>query len=878
MAAYNATTDMTLEAAILAGSMIDGETLDISNGAVVTCTETPSILIGHLDINDGEFKIDGKNISAGNSIAFVGEWGHQITAYGVGTVTVDGDWYSIGTTDGTDNQTFDLASYYNTSKFVDCVPMIQVETGRRLIFDAGVGLTPAVDDFVFKTSDLNVFGQIIEVQPTYIVVGWLTGSVADNDSIEIRKVVDNVGPDFQISWTATINNALGDIKEAGIYQEFGNSVENGVSYKGDFSHHAGGFVFDQFFQTTTITMGTSLGPTGGFVPPNGCDVRLPNIYIASASVASYSLEDTYWIGTNANSAYNLSTGNAGAVDFNVCNIGSAFMHCLNPRSIHGKYVGFVQTFGAKTPGSYATFTHCTAITSPFALTGSPSELAFYLDNIINGASVTNCLCIGKGPLLTIGASSAFDITIRNNIVSEIEGNSQSNTIVCYSFETCTDTLLENNINYLGAFPQADQALLFNLCNDITVKNHLSANSQAIGAGESASGTLSFNTSNTIYLEGAQILHEAVNDTEMIRFLDANNVKVRAIGLIDDPIDMGIDGAEMIDLAGICNNVDMARCHKTGGIPLSLMILSNTSKNITLTNCSGDYDGEVELDGINMQLKGYRGGSGSIGNIKGIENDLAAVYGNGMFDIFRSDTTGAIALVLTPSSPESSHYTILAGSPRFFTDGDLDMLPGDIIEYEMQYSALGHLTFTGTFSAAVGTGSEGSDEWGNIDIDLQYDVGAGWNGVWLDLKTPANLTGITGMVDGVKLKVKLTCVTARTNMTVLSIDTTTTIQAQKDNLYPIDQSSVNLKFTVKDQAGLAVSGALVYIDDNNTAPYLFQGITDVNGEASVDYTGASITNSVWRVRKYGYKNSPASLDIFSSDINLPVTLVADPQQV
>ena len=95
------------------------------------------------------------------------------------------------------------------------------------------GTAPAVGDFVFKVSDPKQRGLIEQVESTYLVVRYFTGTLADNDAIEVVKVVDDSGPKLEVSWTANVNNASGDIKEAGVYQAFGNSRYNGVDYRGN---------------------------------------------------------------------------------------------------------------------------------------------------------------------------------------------------------------------------------------------------------------------------------------------------------------------------------------------------------------------------------------------------------------------------------------------------------------------------------------------------------------------------------------------------------------------------------------------------------------------------------------------------------------------
>ena len=91
------------------------------------------------------------------------------------------------------------------------------------------------------------------------------------------------------------------------------------------------------------------------------------------------------------------------------------------------------------------------------------------------------------------------------------------------------------------------------------------------------------------------------------------------------------------------------------------------------------------------------------------------------------------------------------------------------------------------------------------------------------------------------------------------------------------SSITLSMVVKDEDGAFVTGAFAYIDDGNTAPFIMNTTTNASGLASVNHTGGSVIGSTWRVRKYGYKPFKLVTDIGGSDINIPVTLVADPQQ-
>jgi len=91
------------------------------------------------------------------------------------------------------------------------------------------------------------------------------------------------------------------------------------------------------------------------------------------------------------------------------------------------------------------------------------------------------------------------------------------------------------------------------------------------------------------------------------------------------------------------------------------------------------------------------------------------------------------------------------------------------------------------------------------------------------------------------------------------------------------SSVTLTMTVKKQDGTPIVGAWAFIDqDPPVEPWIMNMQTIAGGIASVSHTLGAVTGSIWRVRKYGYKDFEQVIDIGSSDISIPVTLVVDPQ--
>lgn len=92
-----------------------------------------------------------------------------------------------------------------------------------------------------------------------------------------------------------------------------------------------------------------------------------------------------------------------------------------------------------------------------------------------------------------------------------------------------------------------------------------------------------------------------------------------------------------------------------------------------------------------------------------------------------------------------------------------------------------------------------------------------------------------------------------------------------------EASIQLTLTAKDEVGDPVIGASAYIDNDDQSPYILNTITDENGIATTPYSGSALTNSRWRVRKYGYKPFEQYINTGSVDIDLPVTLTIDSLQ-
>jgi len=872
MADYEATSNMTLEAAITAGSMADGENLTISSGAIVTCDQTPSILIGRVIANNGQMFIDGENISAGNMINFVGEYQEYFDINGNGALKIRGDWYSIGTTNGANSQTFSLATYYDSSFCVDVIPMIQVETGRRIDYDTESGIDPLVDDWVSKSSDTSLLGRIVEVNISskYLIVKFLTGSLINNDDIEIRKVIDSVGPIEEITWTAKVNNVSGDIKESGVYQEFGNTRANGTSYIGDYHHGVGGFVFDNAFQSTTLTMGTAAGSTGGFVPPSSCDVRLPNCHISTSNITNYGSNNTYHDGTSTEANwYRLDTLGAGTVDIEVCNAGSAWISSSNAYAFDATHFGGAVSMGSRSCANKTTFTSCVLTIDPMARAyDGGSSFATYFSFL--GSDIVDCLTTrSEKSGYPLGAQYSSGITITGCIVSYpgIAAISGGSTAMVY-FNSCDTVTLDNNAmigpdNYNGieAYGLTNSEItntIMSMTQDETAESASYFSGIDLGA-----------ECDNILIKGWRFLGSGYPSHYGVR-MNASTIKIRAIGIIDDRITASGIAGGFIYNSGSVIGLDVSRVFLAG---VRLFNFGTTNLiDVVMQNCSGSSSTVFSPKGLtNTLLKGVDVSTGIVDYY-----EMVAVYGQQIHDAFRSSTTGYLVCFSIPPSAEIDNVTVVSGGPSFDKAGNLDMISGDVIEIEQDYSALGHTAFDGDFTAAIGYSSWGNDEWTNVTVEFQYDLGSGWNGSWLNVRTATNLTSITGMVDGIKIKLRYTATGTQTGMTYLALHTTTTIASQKANLYPIDQNEVTLQIKVVDKNKNVIESVQTAIFKTDGTELMNEDTTSL-GIAEATFIYSTDTDIIVKCRKSDeaddprYKAYSTTGTILSTGFYLTVTL-------
>jgi len=272
---------------------------------------------------------------------------------------------------------------------------------------------------------------------------------------------------------------------------------------------------------------------------------------------------------------------------------------------------------------------------------------------------------------------------------------------------------------------------------------------------------------------------------------SSNIRIRNVGSRTTALSGGTvnNPAYIYVSSGNNDTVKLQRIYmtptRTGAISTA-----NSDNNVIYEHVYGDMTDTMTLASLNSVVKNC-GGTNTV-------SGQASVYGTHFWDAFTSDTAGRVILSLNePTSETTSLVTYVSGNPRFTSAGNVSMpVVGDEVIIESSYYVKGCTALTNTAPIVTGTNvtySSGA-RWGNHDIYYQIDTGSGYGGTWKNLTAANLITETISPSTGFKLKYRLVCATANTGnlITYIRIATTSTLVAQRDNLYVLD--TVNLTLT------------------------------------------------------------------------------------
>lgn len=825
-----------------------GEDITIQLGATLTIDSCPHLttmgILGDITMTAGTVHIDGRNIKK--------------VSYHDGS----GSLPAIGTA-----ITWDSGA--STGKIVDLISgdyeggvmQVVVYTGTLSVDDVMTDGSWSADvDNPPVVGFLTIFGEdqdwgSVDAQSTLRITGdWYevaVGDGTDSQTFELPHtghqpaiwVETGDGTDvFQI-WHRVVPSA--SIIFYNNINQFGTTFESG-------------FVFDQSFGDATVTFGTS---TAGGVPPDGARIRIPNVHIGTTTTAAPTTEVssatiTVHIGliapnTNLNVEIDHLNGSSCYVDFRGTNTVTISDSCWG---LHANDI-LIQKVNAT-----VTMSNCAIIDGAQGEAGSylPVHGTRITDNV-GGVTIDNCVIMAgenatnSGALYILTAANVA-FTGTNKLVSNQQ---DENTMASLRGAVAVNVTAETLILLGGTLFAAAG------CNNWEIDELIFGLPPGRGTTEQTINWVNLTGTQNIKISSGRKATGGANVGTIGAFLltDTSDTWIQNFGEIDDKISGESRMTYVVSCAGITSGATLKRLYFDTLNAAASFPMLNSAANITIENCSGDYNDEIEPDANRTLHKGVHGGSGGPGISTGIEDDLINVIGTCFYDLFTSDTTGFVGLVFNDKGNfHAGDVTITSGTPFFNGLGDLKMnTVGDQVVYEFPYWILGHTGFANTTPSKIGVSAA------NISAEYQIDTGSGYgtlvngSGNWDDA-TGAKLNAETISPSGFKIKFRFTTTTGTSqNLRGFAIYTTTTIADQKANLYPL--GTVPVSITVKDiNTGATITGARVFLKVTAGAT-IFNDLTDGSGvveDTAYEYVGDQTIEGV--VRKGDspfYKQFPIS---------------------
>lgn len=344
---------------------------------------------------------------------------------------------------------------------------------------------------------------------------------------------------------------------------------------------------------------------------------------------------------------------------------------------------------------------------------------------------------------------------------------------------------------------------------------------------------------------------------LVSYLACTDIKVRNLGRRDAFLNGGSANQPAYIVGDLGNNFDIKvqRCYMTPtrtGAHLTV----NSSKNVLLEDVYGDFGDTITVASLNTLIRGG-GGTNSV-------TGQASVYGTHFGGAFTSDTVGHMWLALNEPTAETEQYcerNFSAGS-GFTSAGGLRLATlGDYFICEMQENRLQTTGFSNTAATLTGTNT------GNHSFEYQFDGGSGYGGTWKTLNG-ANLSAETvNPAVGYKLKFKITCTVANSAnlISYVRCNTTSTLTAQVDNLYPLDTNTATFTgLPTGCDAVTLVAGTTTVLDQKDQI---------VGNSYSYSYSGAQ-TVDVGFIKPGYVPFYIRGLSLVVADTVIPVSLTLD----
>jgi hypothetical protein len=748
---------------------------------------------------------------------FVGEAGSSCAAVRLGSVNATGDWFELGITDGTDDQTFAIP-------VLDHVPIIWVETG------VGSGVYEKWVNPGFR------WGNSVQMVPTDIrgkMFGqWKEVTGTSTSGNGIVTMTDTAG--FLVGMpVGSPANALGHVADGAVITAIVPNTSVTLSKN---ATQSGAFTFRS--PLGTITIARRATNACGFKPAAGLRVRVPNAWMSTADSASWTGNQNWFI--SATSKWEITAAGGGIVVFDKVN-------CLWYHNTSGAYQWEMRNCGV--PGNAGIQSGNTTLPLIFDDNGGGGDCPqtasiLNLNILVDGSSIQrNCLTRINNRAVAdriMTSSDGAGVTFNDNVFTMFGGEGSierafgDNRMIEVS--RWTDSTMDGN-TFIGG------TVLINTMLRCSVNDHTYADKMN-GATTSTNPLIAIviqtqsvdcEIKNISLLSGLSNVHPYFQ----LVFIQTGclGIKVRDIGTIAAPLNMGSANAcgYAVNLA-TCSDCQLNRIYTTTA-RLNVFNSNNATTRLVCDNVWGGAASDYIVRQVDSVCRGMYGTPSSTG--------AQSVYGSHWTDAFNSPTTGLVRLYMNePTADSADQLAVTSGVPAFTAGGQLSMpTVGDQIVATMPYFAIGHTSLANIAPVLSGTLTA------NMSFEFQYDFGSGWNGTWLTLDA-TNLSGAGAIspTTGFKLRIRVTVVTADpTNaLTGIRIDTVTDATSQQE-VYPY-------QYTGAGTMPAFVAGSRVQIYNVTTSTEIYNESQAGTSLIYQYYTGTGISDGDTvrvRIARAGY---------------------------
>lgn len=531
--------------------------------------------------------------------------------------------------------------------------------------------------------------------------------------------------------------------------------------------------FVQYLGNGQVRIGSDGTNNVGFTPASGCKIRVPNIFLRGTSSANRTVNLSY---TSPTSRVNCGAGTYSKIDIefvdtnaSISGAGAGHTRRYVNCAIEGSgVIGLT----ALTPG----FANNVCLGANFAYANSESLNI----NGNNGCVASKIKAFNASDSVVCAVTGGTGFTVSDLEVGALKVRTSSAT-----HATVAGSLTITNLSLIGT------GISFNGANNVNVYNTDYCD-RFLGTTNSTGGQAVFSLGSAgatnLLIEGLTFgKNGSIDGVHPYGALIANSasassfVTMQNIGTRQNPLSCGSSASDFPQglFSGAIPNFTGKRIYVAA--KRSGTSLFNASQNLLLEN-------------VYFGANPWTINHSSNGRIKGCFNTSPSTASTAFFDcnyldFFISDTAGRVLLYC--SGPEQLQGLVESSfGPKsgFNASGGISFIDDNTgyVIFEMPYFAIGH---TGFVNASPSLGYTGSLP----TLEYQIDTGSGWNGTWLVLNG-ANLSSHTiDPTTGFKLKVKvLSTSTSASTFTSILLQTTTSLAAQTDNLYPLSTATLSFE--------------------------------------------------------------------------------------